>query len=100
MAAVPIPTTNLASNINSKEGAIEVNTLPRVNTLIPSRSVVLRPNTSLSFPRTGAQTAEDVARARAVHVVLLYARFMSWVNAGPSTVVSPPVMPTRNAANA
>ena len=57
-----------------------ISMLPIVNILIPSKSVVRLPRTSLNFPRIGAQTAEEMERERAVHVVLLYARFISFTS--------------------
>ena len=40
-------------------------------TAIPISSVIRRPIISPSLPRTGAKAADDIAIARAVHVVLL-----------------------------
>ena len=71
MAAVPIPTTNLAISRKRREVERALRIEPRVKTRIPNKSVVLLPNISPSFPRMGAQAAVDIACARAVHVVLL-----------------------------
>ena len=48
----------------------------------------------------GANAAVEAAIAKAVHVVLLYGKFKSLTNAGPSTAVNPPTAPTKNAASA
>ena len=45
--------------------------LEKVNTKTPNSSVLLRPITSPTLPRIGAQAAVDIAWARAVQVVLL-----------------------------
>ena len=100
MAAVPIPTTNLAKSIKIREGASALRTLPNRKTAIPSKSVLRLPKMSPSFPRMGAQAAVEIACARAVQVVLLYARFISCTKAGPKTVLRPPTMPTKKAAKA
>ena len=71
IAAVPIPTTNLANNIKTREFASTDSTLPKVNTKTPNSSVLLRPITSPTLPRIGAQAAVDIAWAKAVQVVLL-----------------------------
>ena len=71
MAAVPIPTTNLAISKNRREAERALRMEPRVKTRIPNKSVFLLPNISPSFPRMGAQAAVDIACARADHVVLL-----------------------------
>ena len=71
MAAVPMPTMNRAAIINRRELARAENILPKVNAAMPRSSVLLRPITSPTLPRIGAQAAVDMACARAVHVVLL-----------------------------
>lgn len=70
-AAVPVPTINLAIIIINKDGASAVKIFPTVKMPIPRSNVVRRPNISPSLPKIGANTAEEVARARVVQVVLL-----------------------------
>ena len=57
--------------INTREFASADSTFPNVKTAIPRSRVLLRPITSPTFPRIGAQAAVDMACARAVQVVLL-----------------------------
>ena len=71
MAAVPMPTIKRASSINKREGARADRAFPNAKTAMPDSRVTRRPMTSPSLPRTGAQAAVDMARASAVHVVLL-----------------------------
>ena len=99
MAAVPIPTTNLAISRNTREVERALRIEPKVKTRIPNKSVFLLPNISASFPRMGAQAAVEMACDRADQVVLLYAKFISSIKAGPSTVERPPTMPTKKAAS-
>ena len=99
MAAVPIPTINLAISRKKRDIERALKIEPRVKIRIPNRSVVLFPNISTSFPRMGAQAAVEIACARADQVVLLYAKFMSNIKAGPSTVDRPPTIPTKKAAS-
>ena len=61
MAALPIPTTNLAIIRNNREVERADRIEPRVKTRLPHKSVFLLPNISPSFPRIGAQVAVDIA---------------------------------------
>ena len=100
MAALPIPTIKRAIIIKNSDGAIAVRILPKVKIAIPINNVAFLPITSPSLPRMGANAAVEAAIAKAVHVVLLYGKFKSLTNAGPSTAVNPPTAPTKNAASA
>ena len=71
MAAVPIPTTNLAISRKRRDLESALRMEPRVKIRIPNKSVYLLPNRSPNFPRIGAHAAVDIACARAVQVVLL-----------------------------
>ena len=99
-AALPTPTTNLAISINQSDGASAVIIFPEIKTKIPRSSVARLPITSPSFPRIGAKAAVDIDIARAVQVVLLYSSPISFTNAGPRTVVKPPIIPIKKAASA
>ena len=61
MAAVPIPTTNLAISRKKREVDRALRMEPRVKTRIPNKSVFLLPNRSPSLPRMGEQAAVDIA---------------------------------------
>lgn len=98
MAAVPIPTTNRAKSRKTKEEARALRIFPKVKTIIPSNRVFRLPRISTILPKIGAHAAVEIAWDKAVQVVLLYGRFISRIKAGPKTVLSPPIIPTRNAA--